>query len=132
MLPYADPPGRDVGITGDDYAWLLRQCKVKADWQLNFRISFGGRLTKRPQPKFEYRGKPDYSYALGRMPYMGDGRSLGGQTTAGDYIYTRTHPLLHRLSILVDLPSTTFARGRGHSAKNQNGSSTSASASGAA
>ena len=26
------------------------------------------------------------------MPYIGDGRSLGGQTTTGDYIYTRTRP----------------------------------------
>jgi hypothetical protein len=40
MLPYASSPGRDVGITGDDYAWLLGQCKANADWQLNFRISF--------------------------------------------------------------------------------------------
>jgi hypothetical protein len=92
MMPYAISPGMDVGITGGDYACLLRQCKVEAEWQLNFRISFAGRLTKCPRPSFEYRGKPAYSYALGRMPYIGDGRSLGGQTTAGDYIYTRTHP----------------------------------------
>ena len=92
MLPYIMSPGMDVGMTGDDYAWLLRQCKVKADWQLNFRISFAGRLSKYPRPSFDYRGKPAYSYALGRMPCMGDGRSPGGQTTAGDYIYTRTHP----------------------------------------
>ena len=26
------------------------------------------------------------------MPYVGDGRSLGGQTTTGDHIYTRTRP----------------------------------------
>ena len=45
-----------------------------------------------PRPSFEYRGKPAYSYALGRMPYIGDGRSLGGQITAGDYMYTRTRP----------------------------------------
>ena len=92
MVPYASSPGMDLGITGDDYAWLLRQCKAKADWQLNFRISFAGRLTKCPPPSFEYRGKPTYSYALGRVPYIGDGRSLGGQTAAGDYIYTRTRP----------------------------------------
>ena len=48
MLPYVISPGMDVGITGDDYAWLLRQCKTKADWQLNFRISFRGRLTACP------------------------------------------------------------------------------------
>lgn len=92
MLPYAISPGMDVGITGDDYAWLLRQCKAEADWQLNFRVSFAGRLTKCIQPSFEYRGKPAYSYALGRVPYIGDGRSLGGQTTTGEYIYTRTRP----------------------------------------
>ena len=28
MLPYANAPGKDVGITDDDYAWLLRQCKA--------------------------------------------------------------------------------------------------------
>ena len=28
MLPYANSPGKDVGITDDDYAWLLRQCKA--------------------------------------------------------------------------------------------------------
>ena len=56
MFPYAISPGMDVGITGDDYAWLLRQCKANADWQLNFRISFAGRLTKCPQPGFQYRG----------------------------------------------------------------------------
>ena len=81
MLPYAVSPGMDVGITGDDYAWLLKQCKANADWQLNFRISFTGRLTKCPRPSFEYRGRLTYSYALGRMPYIGDGTSLGGQTT---------------------------------------------------
>ena len=64
MMPYAISPGMDVGITGGDYAWPVRQCKVKADWQLNFRISFAGRLTKCPRPSFEYRGKPAYSYAL--------------------------------------------------------------------
>ena len=31
MLPYAISPGMDVGITDDDYAWLLRQCKANAD-----------------------------------------------------------------------------------------------------
>jgi len=92
MLPYAVSPGMDVGITGDDYAWLLKQCKANADWQLNFRISFTGRLTKCPRPSFEYRGRPAYSYALGRMPYIGDGTSLGGHTTGGDYIFTRTRP----------------------------------------
>ena len=92
MLPYAVSPGMDVGITNDDYTWLLIQCKVKADWQLNFRVSFSGRLTKCPQQSFECRGKPNCSYALGRMPYIGDGRSLGGQTTTGEYVYTRTNP----------------------------------------
>ena len=46
--------------------------------------------------------------------------------------YTREHVLsvelllrvLHGLSMFVDLPSATFARGRGRFAKNQNGSST--------
>ena len=92
MLPYAISPGMDVGMTDDDYAWLLRQCEANGDWQLNFRMSFAGRLTKCPRPSFEYRGKPAYYYALGRMPYIGGGSSLGGQTTAGDYIYTTTHP----------------------------------------
>ena len=75
MMPYAILPGMDVGITGSDYAWLLRPRKVKAGWQLNFRISFAGHLTKCPQPSFEYRVKPAYSYALGRMPYIGDGKT---------------------------------------------------------
>ena len=60
MLPYAISPGMDVGITRDDYEWLLHQCKAEADWQLNFRISFAGRLTKCIQPSFEYRVKPAY------------------------------------------------------------------------
>ena len=46
--------------------------------------------------------------------------------------YTREHVLsvallltvLHTLSMFVGLPSATFAHGRGHSAKNQNGSLT--------
>lgn len=91
MLPCAISLGIDVGIAGDDYAWLLRQCKANADWQLNFRINFAGCLMKCPEPSFEYRGKPAYSYALERMPHIGDERSLGGPTIAGDYICTRTH-----------------------------------------
>ena len=92
MSPYAAPPGTDVGITSEDYEWLLSQCKAKADWQCNFRISFAGRLTKCPRPSFEYRGKLDYSYALGRIPYIGDGSSPGGQITDGDYTRTITKP----------------------------------------
>ena len=87
--------GRGLGRAQKALVWQFgawQPCKAKADWQLNFRISFAGRLTKCHQPSFEYRGKPKYSYALGRVPYMGDGRSLGGQTTTGDYIYTRTRP----------------------------------------
>ena len=131
MLPYASSPGIDFGIAGDDYAWLLRQCKAKADWQLHFRISFAGRLTKCVQPSFEHRRRPAYSYALGHMPYIGDGRSLGGQTTTGESTHTREHVLsaallltVMNLSMFVGLPLATSARGRSHYVRNQNGSST--------
>ena len=33
-------------MTADDYAWLLHECRANADWQLNVRVSFAGRLLK--------------------------------------------------------------------------------------
>ena len=39
MVPYAVLPGKDVGITKEDYTWLLKQCRAKTDWQLTFRVS---------------------------------------------------------------------------------------------
>ena len=78
MVPYAAHPGRDVGMTEDDYAWLLHECRANADWQLNVCVSFAARLLKSARLNFEYRGQPTYAASLGWPPYLCDGRSVGG------------------------------------------------------
>ena len=85
MVPYAAHPGRDVGMTEDDYAWLLHECRANADWQLNVRVSFAGRLLKSDRLKFEYRGQPTYAGSLGWPPYLGDGQSVGGESYEDGY-----------------------------------------------
>ena len=65
----------------------------------------GDHLVVRQRQVSTYTREQDLSVAL---------QNLGGQTTT----------VRHRLSMFVGLPSATFAHGRGHSAKNQNGSLT--------
>ena len=64
-----------------DYEWLLAQCKVSTDWQLRqFFVSWKGRLLQdKKQLPVEHRGTPPCSYALGSVPYLGDGTSAGGE-----------------------------------------------------
>ena len=64
-----------------DYQWLLKECKVKTNWQLRtFFVSWKGRLLEmKKQPAVVNRGTPPYSYSLGCLPYLGDGTSAGGE-----------------------------------------------------
>ena len=87
-MPYAAHPGKDVDMTEANYAWLLQECKANADWQLNRRVSFAGRLLKSARLKFEYRGEPTYAASLGCLPYLGDGHSVGGQSVEVHSLYT--------------------------------------------
>ena len=68
MVPCAAHPGRDVGMTEEDYAWLLCACRANADWQLNVRVNIDGRLLQIAKPKFENRGEPLILQSGGSMP----------------------------------------------------------------
>ena len=65
MVPYAVTPGDDVGMTWEDYRWLLKQCKARADWQLPERLAWNGRIMKDKAARFQYRGSlPTRSLSL--------------------------------------------------------------------
>ena len=68
---YMATPGSDVGVTKEDYAWLLRQCKATADWQLPEHVTWNGRLLKNKPRRFQYRGQL-HEWA----DYVGDGETV--------------------------------------------------------
>ena len=74
MVPYAVTPGGDVGMTSEDYRWLLKQCKARADWQLPERLTWNGRLMKDKAARFQYRGSlPTKTQRQSSTQYIGDG-----------------------------------------------------------